>query len=125
MSVHAGWEEGVERVEKWLLLRLGEMKSPQSPERRKTLAGQKSNSQGHLRGRGKSTKLFFPLRQIVYVVKLEAWCGNSELQYMKCTFNALANFWATCKRLVESFFSDFSHVLFICCRYCIMYYFLI
>lgn len=118
MSVHAGWEEGVERGEKWLPLRLGEMKSPQSLERRKTLAGQKSNSQGHLRERerGKSTKLFFPLQQIVYVVKPETWCGNSELQYMKCTFNAVANFWETCKRLVESFFffrfqSCFIHLL--------------
>lgn len=26
---------------------------------------------------------------------------------MKCTFNAVANFWETCKRLVESFFFFF------------------
>lgn len=60
--VHAGEEEGAGRGEKWLPLHLGEMKSPQSPERRKTLAGQKSNSQGRLREteRGKSTKLFLP-----------------------------------------------------------------
>ena len=101
MYVHAGWEEGAGRGEKWLPLHLGEMKSPQSLERRKTLAGQKSNSQGRRRERKIYQTFSFALWQIVYVVRPKTWCGNSELLYMKCTFNADANFWATCERLPD------------------------
>lgn len=100
-----GMGEEERREEKWLPLRLGEMKNPQSLERRKTLAGQKSNSQGHLRESVTEWKIlqtFSPLWLIVYVVKPETCCRNSEIQYMKCTFKPVANFWAICKRVVES-----------------------
>lgn len=74
-------KNGLGEGKKWLPLRLGELKSPQSLERRKTLEGQKSNSQGHLREReGESERKIYqtspPLRQIVYVVKPESCCGN-------------------------------------------------
>lgn len=140
--VHAGEEEGAGRGEKWLPLHLGEMKSPQSPERRKTLAGQKSNSQGRLRERERKIyQTFSPLRQIVYVVKPETWSGNSELLYMKCTFNGFQTSGQLVKGFqtavtwfcvsyfkyfqVVFFFVFFSPVSFICLRYCIMLYFLI
>lgn len=40
------------------------------------------------------------LGQIVYVVKLQTWCGNSELLYMRCTFK-LSNSWETCEKLPD------------------------
>ncbi len=44
---------------------------------------------------------FSPLRQIVYVVKPKTCCAHSELLYMKCTFDAFANFLATCEKLPD------------------------
>lgn len=71
--VHGGWEAGSGRGGKWLALHLGEMKSPQSLESKKTLAGQKSNSQGHEReGERKTDQTFSSaLGPIVYVVELQ------------------------------------------------------